>query len=150
MAPFYSFLYKIIFFFTVYGIALHVNKARGCLFWLLSKHCREIIIPQSPSLSGQSVEVLVIFNTMGGMESPTGQTLCLLVQKPISLPSLFPSCVLFQMVQRRQMDLFRWQGTLRDGGDELDRETEESLYGPVGPWGAPEPHSPIASAEQHL
>lgn len=75
---------------TVSGIPLHVNKAHVWL-WLLSKHCREIILPQSPGLSGQSDEVLGIFTTVGGMGSPPGPTLCLQAQKAVSLHRLSPS-----------------------------------------------------------
>lgn len=72
---------------------------------------REIILPQSPSLSGQSDEELVIFNTAGGLfKYQRGQTPCLRVQKPISLLPLFPPSV----YSFSQWDHSKWLG--RDRG----------------------------------
>lgn len=54
---------------------------------------REIILPQSLGLSGQSDEEQVIFNTAGGLlKYQRSQTPCLWAQEPISF---LPLCILF-------------------------------------------------------
>lgn len=106
-------------------VCIHVCVAclSGC--WTNS---REIILPQSLSLSGQSDEEQVIFNTAGGLlKYQRSQTPCLRVQEPISLLPLFPSSV----YSFSHWDHSKWLGSdreicsadnaLKKCGDKLDR-----------------------------
>ncbi len=93
---------------------------------------REIILPQSPSLSGQSDEELVIFNTGEGgggvvqvSERPNSLSVSAgahLTSPSVSLPWVFFFTVgSFQKAQMRQRELLSSQQTLKNCGDKLAR-----------------------------
>lgn len=78
-----------------------------CVFCLPGcwTNSREIILPQSPSLSGQSDEELVIFNTAGGVVqvSERPNSLSVSAETHLTSPSVSPLCVFFFTVGSFQM-----------------------------------------------
>lgn len=88
----------------------------------------EIILPQSPRLSGQSDEELVIFNTAGGCwsirEAKLRVSEC---RSDLTSPCVCLLCVFlftvgsFPVAQQRWRDLFSRQCPLKKRADKLDR-----------------------------
>lgn len=133
---------------TVSGFPLCVNKACVCLLLAVEQTLQRDNNPSEPPSVWSVRWMLVIFNTrvvvVGVLEYLTGQTLCLQVQKPISLSRLFPSSVYSssQWDDSKQLCGGRWicsadnvhweEGRQSGQSQSWDSDTIRSCGGPGG------------------